>query len=122
MADRGRIGEGGVMSKYHAHANQYKGYRFDSIAEREHFKKLLALQQAGKITGLQVHPRFELQPAFKDNTGAKQRAIVYEADFSYTEAGKQIIEDVKGVETPVFKLKAKIFKRVFPHLELRVVK
>lgn len=110
------------MSKYHAHASQYNGFRFDSLIEREHYKKLLALEKAGKISDLQVHPRYELQPAFTDNTGARQRAIVYEADFSYIEAGRVIVSDTKGVETQVFKLKAKMFKKVYPNLELRIIK
>ena len=31
-------------------------------------------------------------------------------------------EDVKGMQTDVFKLKHKIFEKVYPDLELRIIK
>jgi len=38
------------------------------------------------------------------------RAIAYEADFKYVDAsGCVIVEDVKGIETPVFRLKRNMF-------------
>jgi len=36
------------------------------------------------------------------------RAISYYADFVYTEKGKLIIEDCKGMKTQVYKLKKKL--------------
>ena len=81
-----------------------------------------ALEAAGAITGLEVHPRFELQPAFTDGSGKRWTAITYEADFSYTEDGARVIEDVKGCETAVFRLKRKLFLQRYPALRLRVVR
>lgn len=111
-----------MMSKYNARSTIYNGYKFDSLAEAHRYGELCLLQQAGQISALSVHPLFYLQPSFIDNTGKRQRAIKYEADFAYIENGKKVVEDVKGVETPVFKLKAKIFKKVFPNLELRIIR
>ena len=48
--------------------------------------------------------------------------IEYVADFKYIENGKKIVEDVKGMQTDVFKLKHKIFEKVYPDLELRIIK
>jgi len=43
-------------------------------------------------------------------TGRSVRQIAYEADFEYidSETGRRVIEDVKGVQTAVFKLKRKL--------------
>ena len=95
---------------------------FDSIAEAERYKQLRLLEQAGAISDLRLQPRYELQKAFTDNEGKRQRAIVYIGDFAYSENGKWIIEDTKGVETPVFKLKKKMLLYLYPHYRLRVIK
>jgi len=54
--------------------------------------------------------------------GKTVRSIVYKADFEYLEDGQTIIEDVKGVQTPVFKLKMKLFLTGYPKLVLRLSK
>lgn len=110
--------------KYHARATEYDGIRFDSKAEANRYKELQLLEKAGEIGYLKVHPTFELQPPFVDRTGKKQRAIIYEADFSYVDGATEqvVIEDIKGVETEAFKLKKKLFLYHHPELELRIVK
>lgn len=94
---------------------------FDSQAEADRFTDLQIMVKAGAISGLIVHPSFELQAAFTDSTGSRHRAINYEGDFAYTEAGKTVVEDVKGVRTEVFKLKEKLFRFRYPHIDLRVI-
>uniref|UniRef100_A0A6M3LL82 DUF1064 domain-containing protein n=1 Tax=viral metagenome TaxID=1070528 RepID=A0A6M3LL82_9ZZZZ len=108
------------MTKYHNRKVQLDGYTFDSMAEAEHYKDLRLLEQAGEITYLLVHPRFEVMPKV-----GKERAIVYVADFCYTERdnpNRYIVVDVKGVETAVFRLKANLFRRAYPNHELRIVR
>jgi hypothetical protein len=64
-----------------------------------------------------------LQDAFIDDvTGEKHRAITYEADFGYREDGKEVVEDVKGFSTDVFKIKWKMFRKMHPSLDARIVK
>lgn len=111
-------------SKFNAKRVQLGGLNFDSLAEAEHYKKLLALERVKKIVGLQVHPVFELQKPFIDFSGKRQRAITYEADFYYIEPGNPlpIVEDVKGVETAAWRIKKRLFLYHFPEYELRVVK
>jgi hypothetical protein len=46
--------------------------------------------------------------------------IKYQPDFSFTEDGRTVFIDVKGVETPVFRLKARLWVVYGPGL-LRVV-
>lgn len=109
------------MSKYRNKKTQIGMYVFDSIAESKRYKELALLEKAGQIKGLELQPKFLLQEGFKKN-GKTYRKIEYIADFMYIENGKVIIEDVKGMETDVFKLKRKMFEYKYPEFELRIVK
>ena len=96
-------------------------YIFDSIQESRRYKELKILLKAGQIQNLELQPHFLLQESFRKN-GKTYRKIEYIADFKYKEKGKTIIEDVKGIQTDVFKLKHKIFEKQYPELELRIIK
>lgn len=109
------------MNKYRNKKVQVDMYVFDSIAESRRYKELKLLEKAGKIQNLELQPKFLLQEAFKKN-GKTFRKIEYIADFKYTENGKIIVEDVKGIQTDVFKLKHKLFEKIYPELELRIIK
>ena len=39
-----------------------------------------------------------------------------------TKDGRHIVEDVKGIETEVFKLKKKLFEYKYKDLEIKIVK
>lgn len=119
------------ISKYRAIPTVIDGIRFDSRAEAFRYSELCLLQKAGKIKDLKVHPVFELLPKAIVN-GVKLRAVKYEADFSYTEIDSPVakdfrprdvfvVEDVKGMETPVFRLKLNLFLRTFPSIDMRIV-
>ena len=109
------------MNKYRNKKIQIDMYVFDSIAESKRYKELALLQKAKKIENLQLQPKFLLQESFKKN-GKTYRKIEYIADFMYEENGQVIVEDVKGKETEVFKLKRKLFEKKYPELELRIIK
>ena len=109
------------MNKYRNKKVQVDMYVFDSIAESRRYKELKLLERAGKIQSLELQPHFLLQEAFKKN-GRTFRKIEYIADFKYIENGKIIVEDVKGIQTDVFKLKHKLFEKKYPDLELRIIK
>lgn len=109
------------MNKYRNKKVQVDMYVFDSIAESVRYKELKILEQAGEISELTLQPRFLLQEAFRKN-GKSYRKIEYVADFQYIEKGKTIVEDVKGIQTDVFKLKHKIFEKLYPDLELRIIR
>ena len=109
------------MSKYKNKKTQVDMYVFDSIAESKRYKELALLEKTGEIQQLTLQPRFLLQEGFKKN-GKTYRKIEYIADFMYQEKGKIVIEDVKGKETEVFKLKRKLFEYKYPYLELKIVK
>lgn len=108
-----------TRNKYHAIKEEVDGHTFDSKKEARRYLELKELEQAGQITDLALQPVFELQPAFTDAAGEHHQAITYRADFQYSENGQQIIEDTKGMETAVFKLKKKLFLYQY-QIELRI--
>jgi hypothetical protein len=103
-------------SKYNAKRTTEGGLPFDSLAEAERYRELKLLADAGDITDLVVHPRYELVARSQHG-----RALFYIADFAYTEGTQRIVEDVKGVQTQVFRLKARLFRELYPQLVLRIV-
>lgn len=109
------------MSKYNNRKTQVDMYVFDSIAESKRYKFLKLLERAGEISNLELQPKFLLQEGFKKN-GKTYRKVEYIADFRYIKEGRTIVEDVKGKETDVFKLKHKWFEKLYPELELRIIK
>lgn len=102
-------------SKYRAVPTYVGTIRFASKAEAARYETLLILEKAGKITDIKLQPKFPLVAG-----------ITYVADFSYFEVPKSqerlVVEDVKGMETPVFRLKEKMFRHFYPHIELRLIK
>lgn len=109
--------------KYNAKRTEIDGKTFSSKLEAERYLVLKARAAAGEIHALQIQPRFELQPAFTDVHGKKHRAIYYVADFQYVENGHVIIEEVKGHETAVWRLKKKLFLYKYGRqVVLRVIK
>lgn len=109
------------MNKYRNKKVIVDEKEFDSKREGNRYKELKLLERAREIKNLELQPRFLLQDSFKKN-GRTFRKIEYVADFKYIENGKTIVEDVKGIQTDVFKLKHKIFEKVYPDLELRIIK
>ncbi len=109
-------------SKYKAVPTVLDGVRFDSKGEARHYAELRLRERAGEISGLLLQPRFTLQEKFTDTAGVKHRAIKYVADFQYVENGRVVVCDYKGIETPAFRIKAKLFRAKYPELELRIVK
>lgn len=92
------------MSKYHnIKTRTTDGVVHDSIKEANRWCELNLLLKAGIITDLQRQVKFELLPKQEG-----ERAVHYIADFVYTENGKKVVEDVKGVRTKEYLLKRKM--------------
>lgn len=90
------------------------GITFASKHEMTTYQHFKLLQRAGEIKILELQPRFILIP--------KPNKIEYVADFRIIWAdGREEIVDAKGMETPVFKLKLKLFRHFYPNLTLRLV-
>ena len=112
-----------TRNKYNAKTVDLDGYHFDSTAEANRYRELLLLEEAGEISELLVHPKFQLQPRFEHN-GKHYRPIYYEADFMYQDlkTGGIVVEDTKGFSTDVFRLKMKLLLYKYPGLDFRIVK
>ncbi len=92
-------------SKFGAKKTTVDGIEFDSKAEAKRWGELRLLERAGKIKTLERQVRYDLV-VNGVNIG------FYKADFRYWDQGssQHVVEDVKGVRTPVFAIKAKLMK------------
>lgn len=97
-------------SKYHAKKTTVDGITFDSKREADRYLILKGMEEDGSIEDLRRQVRYELIPAF-DVDGVHYRPVFYVADFVYVEDGKEVVEDVKGMRTDVYRLKSKLFAR-----------
>ena len=97
-------------SKYNNSKVTYQGLTFDSKKEFEYYLILKDKEKRGLVFNIKRQVPLEIQPAFTDKTGVKHRAIIYKADFVYTDyiSGKVKYIDVKGFRTEVYKLKKKL--------------
>lgn len=86
------------MSKYKAVKTTVDGIEFASKREAARYQQLKLLEKSGEITKLELQPKF---PIF---IGGKQ-VFSYLADFQYMDGRRRVIEDVKGVRTPLYRLK-----------------
>ena len=109
-------------SKFGNKRVDYDGYTFDSLMEMRRYQELRLLEAAGQIIHLTVHPKYCLIDGYRRRpSGEWIRAVYYIADFEYVETDtcNRVIEDVKGSETGLFKLKRKLFEQKYPY-ELRL--
>ena len=88
--------------KYNAKPKIVDGIRFASTREAKRYAELKLLYRAGKINSLEVQPKYPLEV-----NGVK--ICTYIGDYRYFDhVGILHVEDVKGVITPIFKIKAKL--------------
>lgn len=91
------------MNKFRSKKTEVDGITFASKAEAARYQTLKLELANGIISDLELQPKF---PIIVDGV----KVCTYIADFSYNLGGRKIVEDVKGFQTPLFKLKAKLFK------------
>ena len=90
-------------SKYGAIRTEIDGISFDSKREAARYQELRLLEQAGEIENLRLQVPYELIEKSKYG-----RSIKYVADFVYSRNGSTVVEDAKGVRTPVYRLKKRM--------------
>jgi Protein of unknown function (DUF1064) len=97
----GQVMPAGRAARMKGNLPQYvDGMLFDSTAEARRYQELKLLKLTGQITDLEIH-----KPFFLHVQGT--RIGYYEADFTYLESGKLVLEDVKGYRTDLYKWKKK---------------
>lgn len=108
--------------KYSNQKTTVDGITFDSKKEADRYCELLFLLRAGVISNLELQKKFELIPAqyetferygkkgqrLKDGKKCVENSITYIADFVYTENGKTVVEDTKGMKTKEYIIKRKL--------------
>ena len=99
-----------MVSKYNNKTHTLDGYKFDSKAEMDFYTQFIQ----GTNIDWKFHPTFVLQDSFVDIHGTKHRAITYEADFEV----KGVVIDIKGMATPVAKIKRKMFMKRYQNVIL----
>lgn len=98
-------------NKYNNVKITYDGIKFDSIHEAERYCELKLLVKAKVISNLQLQKNFELIPHIVENGKVVQKAIIYRADFVYTDQfGKTVVEDAKGFKTEGYEIKKKLMR------------
>lgn len=106
--------------KYRNHRTTVDGIEFDSKAEASRWLELKTMERAGLISDLARQVPFELTSTMRAPSGKIVRPITYVADFVYTEKGAKVVEDVKGMKTAEYRIKAKLM--MFVHcIEIREV-
>lgn len=90
-------------SKYHAVPTIVNGIRFASRREARRYGVLILAERVGQISDLRLHTQWPLQV-----NGVT--VAYYVDDFSYYRDGAFVVEDAKGVQTPVFRLKRRMFR------------
>lgn len=96
------------MQKYRNKKVTIDGIVFDSKREAKRYAELKLLEKAGQIQGLELQKEYVLIPSQKVNGKVAERAVKYKADFVYTENGKTVVEDTKGVRTKDYIIKRKL--------------
>lgn len=127
-----------TRSKYKAVKTTIDGITFDSKREAKRYTELKILEKAGHITHLELQPEYQITI-----NGAK--ICKYKADFRYftvraeskersfnskgewqtpTLTGDkegQIVEDVKGFKTPIYRLKKKLVEASYPGTQIKEI-
>lgn len=116
----GRLFSSQKESKYRNEKVEYDGMTFDSKRERDRYIVLKDAERQGTISDLVCQPKFTLLPAqyHEETVQLKTKvktvrkcdflATTYTGDFQYTKDGNVVVEDVKGMVTPEYKLKEKM--------------
>lgn len=116
------------MSKYNAKKVTYDNLQFDSKFECTYYAFLQELVKQGKISALQRQVKYELIPKQTNEIGKfLYHPVVYISDFEYDDIqGSHHTVDTKGMPTPDFRIKQKLFyyrtNRVIECVKLKDVK
>lgn len=104
------------MNKYKAVRTKIDGITFASKKEAEYYQYFKKLLLDGVIKDLKLQEKFVC-------TVKGVKICTYIADFTCRDGhGKYRVFDVKGVQTPVFRLKKKLVEALYPDIVIELVK
>ena len=93
-------------SKYGNTKTEVEGIKFDSAKEAKRYQDLKIESFARTISDLKLQPVYPIEI-----NGVL--VCKYKGDFEYIRNGVKILEDVKGMKTPIYRLKKKLVKAVY---------
>ncbi|HOT83244.1 MAG TPA: DUF1064 domain-containing protein [Candidatus Defluviicoccus seviourii] len=109
-------------NKFHAKkAACQHGHTHDSRKEARVCDDYHILQRAGHISGLEVQAQYWFTINGVQIKHANGRRVGAKWDFRFTQDGKTVCADAKGVRTEAYVLRAAIFRALYPEIELREV-
>jgi len=115
-------GTGIVRNKFNNKKTIYNGIKYDSKREAEKAMELDMLKNGGEVLDWTPHPRYLLIPRYLNKDGKVVRPCYYIPDFWVKyKSGAEAVIDIKGFETPEFKLKAKMFNYRYREKNLEFV-
>jgi len=112
----GNVIEAPKPSKYRNQKQLRDGILFDSIKEADRYQELNLMQRYKQIHDLRLQVRY-------DFVIGGMKVCSYVADFVYTLAGKEIVEDVKSDITRknrAYRIKCKLMKAIF-NIEIKEI-
>ncbi len=102
-------------AKYGNKREKIDGYTFDSLLEARRYQELKLMEKAGEIRDLTVHPPFSIQ-VNGIHCGKTEMDFLY-----FTKEGKRVVEDTKGVSTPLSKLQHKLLFALYS-IQVKVIR
>ena len=106
--------------KYGAKRTEVDGISFDSQREARHYLELKTRERFRDIRDLELQPRYKIEingePLKIRSRGFPGgRTVTYVADFRYvvTATGETVVEDIKGLDTPVARLKRALVEHLY---------
>jgi hypothetical protein len=115
---RSRFGKAG---KYNAQKTVYNGETYDSKLEAARAAELDLLLRSGEIDVWARGRHWVLAPACVKPDGKRDRAITYRPDFEVRRGEAFWCEDTKGRSTEGFRLRLRLWWRVYPDTPLWIV-
>lgn len=103
---KGYLKKSGV-SKYHNKKTEFRGIVYDSKREARYAQELYLRMKAGEIIKIENQVSFPVVVAGK-------KICTYIADFRiHYRQGRMEVIDVKGMKTPVYRLKKKLVEALY---------
>lgn len=99
-----------IVRKYRNKPTTFAGIQFDSKREASRYQALRLLERNGEVRNIRRQVTYNLVVEGK-------LVCKYRADFVYEELRKgvwaEVVEDVKGYRTPMYRLKKKLLKAIY---------
>lgn len=97
-----------MANKYRAQKTTIDGITFHSKGEAERYQQLKLLERGKAISNLELQPSYPI-------THSGVKICTVKLDFRYTDnaTGREIVEDFKGYDNAMSKLKRKLVKAFY---------